>query len=104
MTDRTDEAPHREVIARWCTLAERRLNYLIELFESGRWRRYYTEAALLEDITNAKSAVKMWRDLSTPHLVPDPAASESTPALAQGVAAVELALSESAVPLPPVWS
>lgn len=113
MTDRTDEAPHREVIARWCTLAERRLNYLIELFESGRWRRYYTEAALLEDITNAKSAVKMWRNLSTPHLTRDSAATpelaqdavaiESTPALAQGVAAVELALSESATPLPPVW-
>jgi uncharacterized repeat protein (TIGR03809 family) len=87
MTYRTDEAPRREVIARWCALAEQRLNYLTEMFESGRWRRYYTEVAFLENIKEAKFAVETWRGLSTPHL-------------AKGVAAVELALSESAVPAP----
>jgi len=94
MTHRTDEAPRREVIARWCTLAEQRLNYLTEMFESGRWRRYYTEVAFLENIREAKSAVETWRGLSSPH-----PARPVTPKLAQGVAAVELALSESAVPV-----
>jgi len=94
MTHRTDEAPRREVIARWCTLAEQRLNYLTEMFESGRWRRYYTEAAFLENIKEAKFAVDTWRGLSNPR-PPAPV----TPELAQGVAAVELALSESAVPV-----
>src|ERR1700755_1344153 len=66
MTHRTNEAPRREVIARWCTLAEQRLNYLTEMFESGRWRRFYTEVAFLENIKEAKSAVETWRSLSTP--------------------------------------
>src|SRR6185437_13885061 len=99
MTHRTDEAPRLEVIARWCTLAEQRLNYLTEMFESGRWRRFYTEAAFLENIKEAKFAVETWRALSTPHLKQGVAAIEPTPELAQGVAAVELALSESAVPV-----
>jgi uncharacterized repeat protein (TIGR03809 family) len=98
MTHRTDEAPRREVIARWCTLAEQRLNYLTEMFESGRWRRFYTEVAFLENIKEAKFAVETWRGLATPHLART-AAIEPTPELAQGVAAVELALSESAVPV-----
>jgi uncharacterized repeat protein (TIGR03809 family) len=98
MTHRTDEAPRREVIARWCTLAEQRLNYLTEMFESGRWRRFYTEVAFLENIKEAKFAVETWRSLSNPQL-PRAAAMAPTPELVQGVAAVELALSESAVPV-----
>jgi uncharacterized repeat protein (TIGR03809 family) len=93
MTHRTDEAPRREVIARWCTLAEQRLNYLTEMFESGRWRRFYTEAAFLENIKEAKFAVDTWRSLSNPR-----PATPVTPELVQGVAAVALALSESAIP------
>jgi uncharacterized repeat protein (TIGR03809 family) len=99
MTHRTDEAPRREIIARWCTLAEQRLNYLTEMFESGRWRRFYSEVAFLENIKEAKFAVETWRGLSNPHLARRAAAIEPTPELAQGVAAVELALSESAVPV-----
>jgi uncharacterized repeat protein (TIGR03809 family) len=99
MTHRTDEAPRREIIARWCTLAEQRLNYLTEMFESGRWRRFYSEVAFLENIKEAKFAVETWRSLSNPHLART-AAIEPTPELAQGVAAVERALSESAVPVP----
>jgi uncharacterized repeat protein (TIGR03809 family) len=102
MTHRTDEAPRREVIARWCTLAEQRLNYLTDMFESGRWRRYYSEVAFLENIREAKCAVETWRGLSTPHLARGVTSVEParvTPELAQGVAAVELALSESAVPM-----
>jgi uncharacterized repeat protein (TIGR03809 family) len=95
MTHRTDEAPRREVIARWCTLAEQRLNYLTDMFESGRWRRYYTEVAFLENIKEAKFAVDTWRGLLNPR-PPTPV----TPELAQGVAAVEFALSESAIPAP----
>ncbi len=95
MTHRTDEAPRRELIARWCMLAEQRLNYLSDMFESGRWRRYYTETAFLENIREAKFAVETWRELSNPR-PPRPV----TPELVQGVAAVALALSESAVPVP----
>ena len=64
MTHRLDVAGGRDVVARWCDLAEQRLEYLTELFETGRWRRYHTEVAFLENIQEAKSAVETWRSLS----------------------------------------
>jgi hypothetical protein len=65
MTHRLDVARGRDIVARWCALAERRLEYLTELFETGRWRRYHSELAFLENIQEAKTAVETWRDLST---------------------------------------
>ena len=62
MTHR-DVALGREIVARWCNLAEQRLEHLNELFETGRWRRYHTEQAFLENIREAKEAVEVWRDL-----------------------------------------
>jgi uncharacterized repeat protein (TIGR03809 family) len=64
MTHRLDIAHSRALSARWCTLAEKRLEHLTELFESGRWRRYYSEHSFLENIQEAKFAVKNWRALS----------------------------------------
>ena len=65
MTHRADVARGRDIVARWCDFAERRLEYLTELFETGRWRRYHTEQEFLENIQEAKTAVDTWRDLST---------------------------------------
>jgi len=55
----------RDVVARWCDQAEQRLEYLTELFETGRWRRYHSEIAFLENIQEAKAAVEIWRSLAT---------------------------------------
>src|ERR1700722_16269524 len=71
MTYRSDVTRGRNVVARWCALAERRLEYLTELFETGRWRRFHSEIAFLENIREAKSAVELWRDLSTREASPD---------------------------------
>jgi hypothetical protein len=65
MTPQLDVARGREIVARWCNLAEQRLDYLTELFETGRWRRFYSEHAFLENIRDAKAAVEAWRDLSS---------------------------------------
>jgi uncharacterized repeat protein (TIGR03809 family) len=65
MTHRQDVARGRDIVARWCNLAEQRLDHLTELFESGRWRRYHSEAAFLENIREAKAAVETWRNLLT---------------------------------------
>ncbi len=46
-------------------MAERRLEYLTELSETGRWRRYHSELALLENLREAKTAVEAWHDLLT---------------------------------------
>jgi uncharacterized repeat protein (TIGR03809 family) len=64
MTHRLDVARGRDIVARWCDLAEQRLEHLTELFETGRWRRYHSELAFLENIQEAKTAVEIWRDLS----------------------------------------
>src|SRR4051794_9956252 len=63
MAQRADVARGREIIERWCVLAEQRLDHLTELFESGRWRRYHSEVSFLENIQEAKKAVETWRQL-----------------------------------------
>jgi uncharacterized repeat protein (TIGR03809 family) len=65
MAHRLDVARGRDVVARWCALAEARLEHLTELFETGRWRRYHSELAFLENIQEAKAAVETWRELLT---------------------------------------
>jgi uncharacterized repeat protein (TIGR03809 family) len=60
-----DLARGREIVSRWCNLAEQRLDYLTELFETGRWRRYHSEREFLENIQEAKAAVEIWRQLET---------------------------------------
>ncbi|MBR1122076.1 TIGR03809 family protein [Bradyrhizobium lablabi] len=65
MTQRTDPARGRDIVARWCVLAEQRLEYLTELFETGRWRRFHSETAFLENIREAKAAVETWQALLT---------------------------------------
>ena len=57
MTYQLDVAGGRDIVARWCALAEQRLHYLTELFETGRWRRFHTELSFLENIQEAKAAV-----------------------------------------------
>jgi uncharacterized repeat protein (TIGR03809 family) len=66
MTPRTDVARSRDLLACWRQLAEKRLAYLTEMFESGRWRRFHSELVFLENIREAKIAVETWRELSTP--------------------------------------
>ena len=66
MTLRSDVVRSRDLLACWRELAEERLEYLTEMFESGRWRRYYSEYTFLENIREAKRAVETWRVLSAP--------------------------------------
>ena len=71
MTDRTDVARGRDIVARWCGLAEQRLDYLTELYETGRWRRYHSERDFLENIREAKSAVETWRGMLNAEAAPN---------------------------------
>jgi len=52
--------------------AEQRLEHLTELFETGRWRRYHSELAFLENIQEAKTAVEIWRGLAAPRNMSTP--------------------------------
>ncbi|MBW7970599.1 TIGR03809 family protein [Bradyrhizobium sp. BR 10289] len=70
-------AGSRDIAARWCALAEQRLEHLSEMFETGRWRRYHSEIAFLENIQEAKRAVQTWRAIATGGDVAAAAASVS---------------------------
>jgi uncharacterized repeat protein (TIGR03809 family) len=75
MTQRYDAgcAPDhaQDVLNRWCVLAEQRLDFLIELYESGRWRRYHSENAFMENLREAKTVVEVWRMLARREAMPD---------------------------------
>ena len=87
MTHRSDVARGRDIVARWYALAEQRLQYLTELFETGRWRRFHSETAFLENVQEAKAAVENWRELLRRETSPDiapvdiswPARTRATP-------------------------
>src|SRR6266545_3542597 len=63
MTHHVDVARGGDIVARWCNLAEQRLEFLTALFETGRWRRFHSEREFLENIQEAKAAVETWRNL-----------------------------------------
>src|SRR3954471_7913030 len=73
-----DVARGRDVAARWCALAEQRLEHLSEMFETGRWRRYHSEIAFLENIQEARRAVQTWRAIVAGEDVAAAAASVSS--------------------------
>jgi uncharacterized repeat protein (TIGR03809 family) len=49
-------SPLGAVARDWLALAERRRAHLIELFETGRWSHYFTEAELLAELRAANLA------------------------------------------------
>jgi len=44
-------------------LAERRRTHFVELYESGRWKRYYTEADFIERMREVVAAADEWEKL-----------------------------------------
>jgi hypothetical protein len=61
----------RSIVVRWRMLAEQRLDHLIELHQTGRWRRYHSEAAFHEMVREARAALKVWEELAPPDPVYD---------------------------------
>ena len=57
-----------ESVHRWHALAERRRNYVVDLYRSDRWRRYYTEDAfrmvMRDVIQNAETWSKVLEDMN----------------------------------------
>lgn len=66
MTQRPAFSFSHSFAARGRALAERRLAYLTELYDSGRWRRFHAQAEFSENVREAKAAVDAWRRLEPP--------------------------------------
>ncbi len=60
----------RQVVQRWAELAEQRLDYLTELFDSGRWRHFHSEAEFLDNVQEAKATLERWRAMANGVFVP----------------------------------
>ena len=45
-------------------LAERRLEHMSLLYETGRWRRYFSEERFLGIIRETAASVERWRELA----------------------------------------
>ena len=51
-----------DVFARkWHALAERRRNHLAELYDNGRWKRYFSDEAFRTHMGEAVREVEHWR-------------------------------------------
>jgi uncharacterized repeat protein (TIGR03809 family) len=55
-----------QIAQRWRDLAERRRSYFIELYESGRWKHYYTEADFVMRLREVFQAADRWEKLASP--------------------------------------
>ena len=54
----------QENALQWQRLAERRREHLLELYWSGRWRRYYTEEQITSLMRDAVRNIEEWGELS----------------------------------------
>jgi uncharacterized repeat protein (TIGR03809 family) len=61
---------------KWHALAERRRAYFVELYRSGRWRRYYGEEAFLAHLRAVMQNVEQWAKVL--ERWPDPASGDKT--------------------------
>jgi uncharacterized repeat protein (TIGR03809 family) len=57
-----------EIARQWRDLAERRRAHCIELYRSGRWRRYYTEHEFLTSVREIAADIESWDALVGPEL------------------------------------
>lgn len=57
--------PHlQDVTRRWQDLAERRLDYFLELYRSGRWQHYYTRESFAMRMLDVIKAARVWDELA----------------------------------------
>ncbi|MDQ8732586.1 TIGR03809 family protein [Bradyrhizobium sp. LHD-71] len=78
MTTAFDALRYQRALEGWRALAEGRLEHMTQLYESGRWRRYFSEEKFLSVIRETKAAADAWRRI----------APQETPAAAAQVIAM----------------
>ena len=56
--------PNNALARKWCELARRRRAHFLELYDSGRWKRYYDEEQFLARLREAVAAVEIWTQIA----------------------------------------
>jgi len=60
-----NDRPNRKLAQKWSELAGRRRAHFIELYESGRWKHYYSEADFLARMRDVIHAADEWERLAS---------------------------------------
>jgi uncharacterized repeat protein (TIGR03809 family) len=50
--------------AKWRDLAMRRHAHFVDLYDSGRWRRYYTEEEFVAELRTLGQVVERWKGIA----------------------------------------
>jgi uncharacterized repeat protein (TIGR03809 family) len=64
MTTPFDASRYQQALERWRVLAERRLEHMTQLYETGRWRRYFNEEQFVGIVRETHAAVEAWRRIA----------------------------------------
>jgi uncharacterized repeat protein (TIGR03809 family) len=65
----SDTIPHRmssEITRKWHDLAEKRRTHFVDLYESGRWKHYYSESEFISLMRQAVQLADDWSRLASP--------------------------------------
>ncbi len=60
MTSNSYTQKNEEIARKWRALIQRRREHLTELYRNGRYKRYFTEQALLNQMRDAAKAAQEW--------------------------------------------
>ena len=52
--------PYDNVARKWLALMERRYAHFLELSETGRWKHYYSQPQLEQEIRKASALCEQW--------------------------------------------
>jgi uncharacterized repeat protein (TIGR03809 family) len=57
---------HRQekLAQKWSELAKRRRDHFVELYKTGRWKHYYTEAEFQDELRKVMQAAEEWERLA----------------------------------------
>lgn len=65
---------------KWRNLAERRAAHYVDLYRSGRWKHYYTDAEFLAEMRTADALARRWARIAPLPEEREPPAGADLPA------------------------
>lgn len=69
----TELRAYEQLAKKWRDLAERRREHFVDLYQSGRWRHYYTEEQFIAQMREVVRAAETWGRLAAPDGSAEPA-------------------------------
>jgi uncharacterized repeat protein (TIGR03809 family) len=64
MSKPVQPGPFDSLSHRWHALAERRRAHFVELYDSGRWKHYYTQEQFVIEMREAVKAAEEWERIA----------------------------------------